>query len=1229
MKKPNVSVLIPAYNHERYVGEAIQSVLDQTYQEFELIIINDGSTDSTETEILKFKDDRIHYYSQENQGLSATLNRGIELARGEYFNFLPSDDAFFPEKLEVQLKVFEETPGLGVVFSYPRLVDADGREIKDDPAAQWPIVPYETKEEIFPALFERNFLSAPTALIRMDCFKKVGLFDESLKYAQDYDLWMRILKYYDTRLLRQPLVKYRWHGKNLTRIPTQATEQERARLLMRANQALSLKEIFPSMMSLNEADYPGKFAQAYHQLADFFKKSGLKDLASHSEGYEMKAKGLEVVLLTGGGLASFERGASIQSKVHLQSRKTSGRVNILMQTRSLDKGGLEEVIYNIAKHIHQDLFNLVIVCTDRGGATAEHCKRLGIPVEVLKEEKEREYQEILSRYEIDLLVTHFSNFGLEMASEANIPVVCFLHNIYCWVTDEVMSEMKRADQKISNYIAVSEDVKTYSIHRFNIAPEKIRVIPNGIDLERLESQRGSSNITRATMGFNENDYLFLHVASFTPAKDHLVLLSALRGILDEYPEAKLLCVGDVLDKEYHQFIMSKVDEYGLKKQVRLLNFAEEMAPYYEMADAFVLPSLIEGWSLSMMEAMTYGLPLVLTRVGGAAGAIENNDIGILVDHRYPVVFDIDVSVLTNYREETRPNLSSLQNAMIQFLREREFWKKAGWGGKRKVRERLDFRLMMERYERVFVSAITLRSQIIRSELVEQRDLLFHEKERVLAEKESLLVEQERILKAQEDLSQKLSQAIQERGSEIQELRHLVESRYRQLDEKVDYVLLRMSIKERIKERLRKTLSLMKKFIPKPIKRGLRIVYYHFFPKLENKMTWGDGVPSYNQNEVYEFQLQHFRDLFKPKEIRRTHLAVMNQLLSAEHEGIVIYPPTINWEIPLFQRPHQIMRVLAERGYLCFFCVPNPDQDGVDGLKKVQENLYLCGDIPLLHTCLEDRKVILWSSNTVHKVFREYFHQAFLIYDYIDELNVFYGFSALMEDDHRLLVEIADLILATATNLFESVRQTRKDVLLVPNGVYLDDFKTDTTTPPFDLAHILKDGKPVIGYYGALAEWFDYDLINYLASQCKGYNFVLIGPNYDGSIKRLLKEDNLFWLGGKNYKELKYYLHFFDVATIPFKTNQITSSTSPLKLFEYMAGGKPIVTTNMKECKKYKSVLVAKDHEEFIEGLAIALRKKNDPEYLRLLRGEAEASSWHSRLTPVIDRLKQKGLTQGE
>ncbi len=110
----------------------------------------------------------------------------------------------------------------------------------------------------------------------------------------------------------------------------------------------------------------------------------------------------------------------------------------------------------------------------------------------------------------------------------------------------------------------------------------------------MEAKRDLPNVTKAEMGFNENDYLFLHVASFTPAKDHLLLLSAVKGIIDKYPELRLLCVGDVLDEKYHQFIISKVGDYELEKHVKFLTFVEEMAPYYKMADAFVLPSAYRG-----------------------------------------------------------------------------------------------------------------------------------------------------------------------------------------------------------------------------------------------------------------------------------------------------------------------------------------------------------------------------------------------------------------------------------------------------------------------------------------------------------------------------------------------------------------------------------------------------------------------------------------------------------
>ena len=419
-------------------------------------------------------------------------------------------------------------------------------------------------------------------------------------------------------------------------------------------------------------------------------------------------------------------------------------------------------------------------------------------------------------------------------------------------------------------------------------------------------------------------------------------------------------------------------------------------------------------------------------------------------------------------------------------------------------------------------------------------------------------------------------------------------------------------------------SKVKGRVPVPVKNGLKPLYYRIFPGKKNKVTWGDDRSESHNKKIYEDVIQKFHSLFVPRGIKNDDIISMKHLLSKKYEGIVIYPPTVNWRFPLFQRPHQIFRVLAEKGYLCFFCVPYPERDGVEGLREVQENLFLCGNAHLLHTFLKDKEVMIWATWTPHKVFYEYFPEARFIYDFIDELNVFQGFSACMEEDHRTLLRMADLVITTAGSLWDKVKEIREDALLIPNGAYLNDFEIKSPpSPPKDLKTILEKGRPIVGYYGALSEWFDYELINDVARTCKGYSIVLIGPDYDGSVRHLLKGDNLFWLGSKEYRDLKNYLYFFDVAIIPFKVNQITHSTSPIKLFEYMAGGKPIVTTDLKECRRYRSVYIAKDKEDFILKIGKAWERRNDLEYIRLLKQEAEENSWQSRVETVIGELQKK------
>jgi hypothetical protein len=209
---------------------------------------------------------------------------------------------------------------------------------------------------------------------------------------------------------------------------------------------------------------------------------------------------------------------------------------------------------------------------------------------------------------------------------------------------------------------------------------------------------------------------------------------------------------------------------------------------------------------------------------------------------------------------------------------------------------------------------------------------------------------------------------------------------------------------------------------------------------------------------------------------------------------------------------------------------------------------------------------------------------------------------------------SDVVIASSVKLFDDVRELRADVLLIPNGVRFEDFETDADNVPDDLMPIVTQGKPIIGYYGALAQWLDYVLINYACEHCPEFNFVMIGPRYDQSSQLLKNHRNLFLLGAKEYSVLKHYLRHFDVATIPFRTGRIADSTSPVKLFEYMAGGKPIVTTSMRECARYRSVLVAGSYDDYLNKIRAAISLRFDRKYLELLREESRANTWQSRIT---------------
>ena len=215
---PIVSVAIPSYNHEKYVGECIQSILNQTYQDFEIIITDDSSTDRTVEVIESFNDPRIKLFRNTNNiGAPASINNCVRHASGKYIASLGSDDAWYPEKLDMQVRYLDQHPDIAVVFSQVDWVDESGNLIANEQNPYKDVFDVENRSrfEWLRHFFEQgNCLNMPSSMVRTKCLTEIGLLNPALAGLHDFDLWVRTCLKYDIIILREKLVRYRWMSDN-------------------------------------------------------------------------------------------------------------------------------------------------------------------------------------------------------------------------------------------------------------------------------------------------------------------------------------------------------------------------------------------------------------------------------------------------------------------------------------------------------------------------------------------------------------------------------------------------------------------------------------------------------------------------------------------------------------------------------------------------------------------------------------------------------------------------------------------------------------------------------------------------------------------------------------------------------------------------------------------------------------------------------------------------------
>jgi len=349
---------------------------------------------------------------------------------------------------------------------------------------------------------------------------------------------------------------------------------------------------------------------------------------------------------------------------------------------------------------------------------------------------------------------------------------------------------------------------------------------------------------------------------------------------------------------------------------------------------------------------------------------------------------------------------------------------------------------------------------------------------------------------------------------------------------------------------------------------------------------------------------------------------------------VFPPPSVAWGY-LFQRPQQMAVALAELGMSVIYAA-DPDFSGlpdrrIRGAQRLGDGPTLvadgrdCSSVTALGTPL-----VCWQYWPHQSGFQRLLSpDSVLIYDRVDHLSLFDPYPSLHEDDRKTLAQ-ADLVLATSSTIQDELSPFRPDVLLVPNGAAYDDFATPAAVRNPELESLRAASKTLVGYFGALAHWLDWDLLTEVARARPDWTFLMVGDliAQGGAMDQLPREPNIVLWPRQPYRSLGQLLSAFDVAILPFRIDETTRAVSPIKAFEYMAGGKPIVSTALPEVFKYPEIKVADTASDFIREIEWALGPGQQEGHRRALQARARENTWRKRAQVVLERLESMGVIKG-
>lgn len=272
-----VSVILPTYNYAQFLPESVGSILLQTYKSYEILVVDDGSTDNTKEVLSPFMQKIKYIKLEQNRGLPIARNIGIQSAQGKYIAFLDADDLWLPEKLQTDVNYFDQHPEVSMVYSRHINIDEKGYTLSSNRKKRLP------SGNIFIQLFsEQNFIISSSVVVRRDVFATTGLFDERLFNCQDWDMWLRIAFYFKVAGINKPLVKYRHNPRSLSKNRDNVLKYQKL-VIDKTYNTFNDKEF-----GISEKLYKKRLASHYAKTGRYYLRIGNKTLANENFRLSLK-----------------------------------------------------------------------------------------------------------------------------------------------------------------------------------------------------------------------------------------------------------------------------------------------------------------------------------------------------------------------------------------------------------------------------------------------------------------------------------------------------------------------------------------------------------------------------------------------------------------------------------------------------------------------------------------------------------------------------------------------------------------------------------------------------------------------------------------------------------------------------------------------------------------------------------------------------------------------------